>query len=119
VRLLLDEMLTPTIARELTARGHDVTAVAGDPAHEALSDTDVLDRARAQRRTVVTNNIRDFRPLHTEAVVPGGPGHFGIIFMPPGYRRTTADTGRIIAAVEATLAEHPGESDLANAEAWL
>jgi hypothetical protein len=117
--LLLDEMLTPTIARELAARGHDVTAVAGDPAHEALSDTDVLNLARSQRRTVVTNNIRDFRPLHTEAVTPGGAGHFGIIFMPATYRRTKADTGRIIAALETKLAEYPGESDLANAEAWL
>jgi hypothetical protein len=117
--LLLDEMLTPTIARELAARGHDVTAVAGAPAHEALSDTDVLNLARSQRRTVVTNNIRDFRPLHTEAVTPGGAGHFGIIFMPATYRRTKADTGRIIAALETKLAEYPGESDLANAEAWL
>lgn len=112
-------MLTPTIARELTARGHDVTAVAGDPAHQALSDTDVLDLARSQRRTIVTNNIRDFRPLHTEAVAPGGLGHSGIIFMPATYRRTKADTGRILAALEAKLTEHPGESDLANAEAWL
>lgn len=119
MRLLLDEMLTPTIARELTARGHDVTAVAGDPAHEALSDTDILSLARSQRRTVVTNNIRDFRPLHTEAVAPGGAGHFGIIFMPATYRRTKADTGRIIAALEAKLAEFPGEHDLASAEAWL
>lgn len=119
MRLLLDEMLTPTIARELAARGHDVTAVAGGPAHEALSDTDVLNLARSQRRTVVTNNIRDFRPLHTEAVTPGGAGHFGIIFMPATYRRTKADTGRIIAALETKLAEYPGESDLANAEAWL
>jgi hypothetical protein len=67
----------------------------------------------------VTNNIRDFRPLHTEAVAPGGRGHFGIIFMAASYRRTKADIGRIIAAVEAKLAEHPGETDLVNAEAWL
>lgn len=112
-------MLAPTIARELTARGHDVTAIAGDPAHEALSDADVLALARAQRRAVVTNNIRDFRPLHTDAVTPGGPGHFGIIFMPATFRRTKDDTGRIIAALEAKLAAFPAEEDLANAEAWL
>ena len=112
-------MLSPTIARELTARGHDVTAVAGDPAHEALSDADVLARARSQRRAVVTNNIRDFRPLHTEAVAPGGPGHCGMIFMPATYRRTKADTGRIITALEAKLVEFPGEDDLVDAEAWL
>ena len=119
MRVLLDEMLSPTIARELAAGGHDVTAVAGDPTNEALSDTDVLARARSQRRAVVTNNIRDFRPPHAEAVVPGGPGHYGIIFMPATYRRTKADTGRIITALEAKLAEFPREDDLANAEAWL
>jgi predicted nuclease of predicted toxin-antitoxin system len=119
VRLLLDEMLAPAIARELSVRGHDVTAIAGDPDHEALSDADVLALARTQRRTVATNNIRDFRPLHTEAVTPGGPGHYGIIFMPASFRRTKSDTGRIVAALEDKLAAFPGDQDLANAEAWL
>jgi hypothetical protein len=39
--------------------------------------------------------------------------------MPSGYRRTRADTGRIIAALEAILVQYPGEEDLANGEAWL
>ena len=34
--------------------------------------------ARAERRAIVRNNVRDFRPLHVEAVMPGGPGHFGM-----------------------------------------
>jgi predicted nuclease of predicted toxin-antitoxin system len=119
VRLLLDEMLTPTIARELSARGHDVIAVAGNPAHEAPSDPDVLALARSEKRAVVTNNVRDFRPLHAEAITAGGPGHYGIIFMPSSYRRTKADTGRIIAALQAKLIELPGTDDLADAEAWL
>jgi hypothetical protein len=42
-----------------------------------------------------------------------------MIFMPSSYRRTRADTGRITAALEAILAQHPGENDLANGEAWL
>jgi predicted nuclease of predicted toxin-antitoxin system len=119
VKLLLDEMLTPAIARELRARGHDVEAVAGHPDREALSDPEVMAIARAEHRAVVTNNLRDYRPLHHEAIVPGGPGHFGMIFMPGGYRRTRADTGRIVAALGAKLALYPGERDLANGEAWL
>jgi predicted nuclease of predicted toxin-antitoxin system len=119
VKLLLDEMLSPAIARELAARGYDVIAVAGNPAHQALSDPDVLAWGRSEKRAVVTNNVRDFRPLHTEAVTAGGPGHYGIIFMPSTYRRTKADTGRIIAALEAKLVEFPGTDNLANAEAWL
>lgn len=42
-----------------------------------------------------------------------------MIFMPGSYRRTKADTGRIIAALEAILAQYPGENDLANGGAWL
>ena len=117
MRLLLDEMLAPAIARELRARGHDVEAVASHPDREAWSDPEVMVVARAGHRAVVTNNLRDYRPLHHEAIVPGGPGHFGMIFMPGGYRRTRADTGRIVAALEAKLALHPGERDLANGEA--
>jgi hypothetical protein len=119
VRLLLDEMLSSAIARELRSRGHDVAAVAGDPAHEALSDPDVLALARAQHRGLVTNNLRDFRPPHHEAITPGGAGHYGMIFIPGGYRRTKADTGRITARLEAILTQHPGEHDLANGETWL
>jgi hypothetical protein len=119
VKLLLDEMLSPAIARELRARGHDVESVAGNPDREASSDPEVLALARAQHRALVTNNLRDFRPLHHEAVTPGGAGHFGMIFMPGSYRRTRADTGRILAALEAMLARYPGETDLANGEEWL
>lgn len=119
MKLLLDEMLSPAIARELCSRGHDVETIAGHLDREALPDPEVLALARAQQRSVVTNNLRDFRPLHHEAITPGGAGHFGMIFMPGSYRRTRADTGRIIAALEAILVQHPGENDLANAEAWL
>jgi predicted nuclease of predicted toxin-antitoxin system len=119
VKLLLDEMLAPAIARELRARGHDAEAVAGRPDREALPDPEVLALARAEHRTLVTNNLRDFRPLHTQAITPGGPGHYGMIFIPGSYRRTKADTGKIVTALEAVLSAHPGEADLANGEAWL
>ena len=119
MKLLLDEMLSPAIARELRSRGHDVEPVAGHPDREALSDPDVLALARAEHRALVTNNLRDFRPLHHEAITPGGAGHFGMIFMPGGYRRTRADAGRIVVALEVILASCPGEEDLRNGEAWL
>jgi len=112
-------MLIPAIARELQARGYDVQAVAGHPERQALPDAEVLALAPSQRRAVVTNNVRDFRPLHVEAVMPGGPGHYGMIFMSGDYRRTKSDIGRIIAALEAKLKQYPGDEDLANAEEWL
>ena len=88
MRLLLDEMLSPTIARELRERGYDVLAVAEHPGWAALSEPEVLAVARTERTAVVTNNLRDYRPLHSDAITPGGPGHFGMVFMPGSYRRT-------------------------------
>jgi predicted nuclease of predicted toxin-antitoxin system len=119
VRLLLDEMLSPQIAEQLRTEGHDVEAVNGDPEREGLAHPDVLDLARSERRALVTNNVVDFRPLHHEAIAPGGPGHFGMVFMPGNYRRTKADVGRIVTALRSKLGEYPGETDLANGETWL
>jgi hypothetical protein len=119
VKLLLDEMLSPAIARQLRARGHDVEAIKGNPLHEALSDPEVMNLAREQGRALVTNNLVDFRPLHHEAIAPGGPGHYGMVFMPGSYRRTKADVGRIVDALEAKLAESPGDDALASGETWL
>jgi Domain of unknown function (DUF5615) len=118
VRLQLDEMLSPVIAARLRERGHDVQAVKGSP-HEALSDSDVMDLARSERRAVFTNNLGDFRRLHHDAISPGGDGHFGMVFMSGSYRRTKADTGRIVKALDDKLREFPGERDLANGETWL
>ena len=119
VKLLLDEMLSPAIAQELRSRGHDVLAVGGDRDREGMSDPEVMAWARTEHRAIVTNNLRDFRPLHHEAITPGGPGHYGMVFMPGSYRRTKDDTGRIIAALQTMLAQYPGEKDLANGETWL
>ncbi|HEV3319580.1 MAG TPA: DUF5615 family PIN-like protein [Solirubrobacteraceae bacterium] len=120
MRLLLDEMLSPAIARELRARGgHDVQAIQEHPEWCSYSDPEVLDLAREQHRAIVTDNLADMRPLHYEAIMPGGPGDYGLIFIPGGRPRTRGDTGRIVAALEQKLAAYPRENDLANGEDWL
>lgn len=119
MKLLLDEMLSPVIARELRSRGHDASAIKETRGHESLSDPEVMDLARTEPRAVVTDNLRDYRPLHHAAITTGGQGHCGMVFMPGGYRRTKTDAGRIVTALEAILTDHPGDNDLANSEAWL
>lgn len=119
LKLLLDEMLSPVIAEQLRLHGYDVEAIAGDPAREGLPDRDVMELARSEHRAVVTNNVDDFRGLHNEAVVSGGTGHFGMVFMPGDYRRTKADVARIMTALQAILDQYPGERDLANGKTWL
>jgi hypothetical protein len=119
VRLLLDEMLSPAIARELRAQGHDVQAIKEHPEWHAYDDPQVVDLARRERRVIVTDNLVDMHPLHYEAIAPGGPGDYGMVFIPGGYSRRRADTGRIVTALAGKLQERPGEDDLANAEDWL
>jgi len=119
VRLLLDEMLSPAIARELRSRGHDVEAIQEHPEWCSYDDRQVADLARRERRTLVTDNLVDLRPLHYEAIAPGGPGDHGMIFIPGGHRRARADTGPIAAALERKLLAHPGDDGLVNGEDWL
>ena len=119
MKLLLDEMLSPAIARALRARGHDVEAIKGHPDLEGLPDADVVAVARNEQRAIVTSNVRDFRPIHVELITPGGAGHAGFVFVPTTYRLTKADIGRLVAALELKLADYPADLDLANAETWI
>jgi hypothetical protein len=112
-------MFSPLIARELRALGHDVVAIAERSEWYGYSDPHVLDLARREQRAIVTNNVSDFRRLHHAAVVPGGGGHFGMLFAPGSYARTRANTGAIVATLAARLIAFPGDEDLANGEAWL
>jgi hypothetical protein len=119
LRLLLDEMLSPAIARELRSRGQDAEAIQEHPEWRSFDDRQVIDLARSERRALVIDNLVDMRPLHYQAIIPGGPGDYGMIFIPGGRPRTRADTGRIVAALEQKLTAHPTENDLANGEDWL
>ena len=80
VKLLLDEMISPRVARELRARGCDAQAIKADrPELEAAGDRDVLLRAAADRRSLVTNDVLDFQLLHSQ-LIASGDGHYGIVF---------------------------------------
>lgn len=119
MKLLLDETLSPLIARALRDRGYDVEAIQEHPEWRSYEDRQVLELARTERRALVTDNLVDMRPLHYEAIAPGGPGDCGMIFIPGGRPRTRANTGQFVTALEQKLIAYPGESELANAEDWL
>jgi hypothetical protein len=74
--LLLDEMFSPAIAADLTARGIDCRAVVADPVLRALSDLEIFQTALAEERVIVTNNVPDFESLRRahEAVGNEVPG---------------------------------------------
>ena len=115
MKLLLDEMFSPLLARELRSRGHDVVAIKERTEWSGLSDPAVLSLARTEQRAVVTNNLRDFRPLHAESIASAA-GHFGMVFIPANVARTRGATGLPAGRLEELIRGHP--SGLVNAEAW-
>lgn len=70
-RLLLDEMFPPQVGEQLRQRGHDVLALVADPELRALSDPEVYAWATARGRRLVTENVKDFRPLVADGHGPG------------------------------------------------
>jgi hypothetical protein len=78
--LLLDEMLSPTIAQKLRERGHDVYAISERPDLVGLPDEQVLGLGAVEARAVVTLNIADFAALHADWQARGR-GHAGIVFV--------------------------------------
>ncbi len=78
--ILLDEMFSGTIAEELRAKGHDAQAVVTDPTLISLPDDQVLARAAAAGRALVTANIKDFMPLDAQYRA-AGQTHAGLILV--------------------------------------
>lgn len=79
-RLLLDEMLSGTIAEQLRARRLDVIAVVEDMALVANPDEDLLAHAAEQQRVMVTANIADFVAIANDWRASGRV-HHGIIYV--------------------------------------
>jgi predicted nuclease of predicted toxin-antitoxin system len=70
VRFLIDEMFSPAVARHLTDLGHDALHVR-DLGLSGSTDDEVLDRAIAEDRVVVTENAVDFVALLDTATSAG------------------------------------------------
>jgi predicted nuclease of predicted toxin-antitoxin system len=80
VRLLLDEMISPRIARELREAGHDVQAIKKDrPDLTGRADREIVQRMSVERRAIVTNDIADFQSIH-DRILAAGEEHAGMVF---------------------------------------
>lgn len=115
MKLLLDEMYTPTIAEQLRARGHDATSI-HDPDQRMLEgqpDDDVWAAAIADDRALVTENVQDFRRIETNALAQGQPVARLVFTTDRQFPRgDPATVGRLVNALDALLAADP---DLATA----
>jgi Domain of unknown function (DUF5615) len=116
VRAFLDEQLSPQIAALLRKRGYDVVAVADGTELIGSSDRVLLEVASDERRAVITNNVKDFRPLAAEPLARGQT-HGGLILVPSSRTRTRASVERLADAIERVLRNHPDE--LVSSEQWV
>lgn len=114
MRLLLDEMYPSLVARDLRARGRDVVSVHDAPGR-GTPDEDVLEFACDQGRAVVTENVRDYRPLAQGRLAAGG-SHCGLV-LTTEKRWPRSKVGALVAALDRLLAatqEQPFDGEL-----WL
>lgn len=118
MRLLLDEHLSPAIADQLRARGHDVVTVV-EAGLAGITDERVLAWAVREQRAVVTNNIRDFRLLHADSLRTGSP-HYGIVLLTTGKYSLRRDTpSPLVAALDRLLVRSPTTDALQDVEHFL
>jgi hypothetical protein len=102
------------IADQLRGRGHDVISVHEVPGRGA-PDPEVLEYARSEGRALVTENIRDYRPL-AERLITAGESHAGLVFT-TDRRWPRSDAGALINALERLLVERPDQP--VAVEIWL
>ena len=115
-RLLLDEHYSATIAHALRERGHDVVAVVADPDLRGASDAEIFQWAAEHGRRIVTENIKDFRPLLMQAQASDGMTAALLLVSPRRFPRGRGDrSSAIVTALEAWL----GASTPRSVEDWL
>lgn len=119
MRLLLDEQQDPAIARSLRKEGLDVIAVAERPELREIADADVLAAAVADRRAVVTEDVRDFTIRHRR-FLDQGQIHYGIL-LTSRRRLPRHKAGRraVLAALRTVLSTHKSEDALCGQLVWL
>ena len=112
VRFLLDEMLSPEIARQLRTRGIDTDAVAARPDLVGRADDHVLAVAATEGRCLVTANIADFAALDATWRLDARE-HSGILLVASGLLLRRGSLGTVTSAlhecVTAGRAPGPGE----------
>lgn len=108
-RLLLDEHYGQAIAEELRGRGHEVIAVVADLELRGRSDVEIYAWASVHGYRIVTENIKDFRPLLIGAAARGGTVASLLLVHPRRHPRGGSQrTAAIIEALDEWLRESAG-----------
>lgn len=109
MKLLLDEMYDPAIAKELRRKyNYDVVAVQERADLVSMPDAELFEAAQEEGRTVVTENVADYQLL--DAYYRGGERtHSGLLFTSNRSfpRSRPGTTGRLITALADYIAKRP------------
>jgi predicted nuclease of predicted toxin-antitoxin system len=116
VRTILDEQLSPQIAALLRKASYDVDVVADRDDLAGRSDRTVFEVACREGRAVVTNNIKDFRPLAAEFLAQGKV-HSGLVLLPSTRTRSRAKIATLATAIGNVLRDNP--DGIASSERWI
>lgn len=111
--LLLDEMLSPTIAGQLRERGHDVYAITQRPDLVGIADGHVLALGADEDRVVVTLNIADFAALHSDWQAQGR-SHAGLVYVSTAtFPQDRAFLGALVGSLDKAVrsGELPGQDE--------
>lgn len=119
MRLLLDEHLSPEIARQLRSRGHDVEAVVERTELVSLPDHELSARMAAEQRAILTNDIPDYVKLFGEAL-RRGEEHYGLLLVDERRMPRSRNTiGLYVRVLDELLEGNSAEDALRNQIRWL
>jgi hypothetical protein len=108
MQLYADEDFPLAVVEELRQLGHDVLT-AQDDGRRNTPDADILARAHALGRTLLTHNRRHFKRLHRQ-----GTAHSGILSATQDPNNHQALAGRIHAALACWLLARAGQAPAMN-----
>src|SRR5687767_13418014 len=113
-------MISFRIATELRTQGHDVVAIKRDRPHlESTPDIDIVRQATRESRTIVTNNVKDFMPIHHNLVATN-EDHAGILFTTDKkLPRSKKTLGLWVQSLESVLTANPDDDAFKNKVAFL
>jgi predicted nuclease of predicted toxin-antitoxin system len=116
VKALLDEQLSAQVAVLLRQIGHGVQAVTERPDLMGRSERIIFEVASSEGRAVITNNVKDFRPLAAEWLAQGRV-HAGLILLPAARTRTRSAIAVLADRISTVLRDNP--DGLSGSERWI